>query len=581
MSNTITARLDDRLIGELPRFFGGWRAALRELFQNAYRAGARNVTITHKNGILVFADDGAGCDDPQLLLAAGATGWDESKVIEPAGLGVFSLMSKDVAAPVVIQSKGWKITLAPERVLAKKPVAIESGSVHTGMAIEIVMANTIDLAESVEEARGYYPYAVTFNGKPLPVTAWQPEIELGTPVGKVGLRARGPYAPSHAAIWEWRRIDGKAFERALEKATAGDDLREAIFNRYNIHWIVDPRCGVTPKLPDRNDLSENAALNAAARVTLDVAADYFLAEGKAITAYWPDSLPRRLDGPAWIDTPVGHAVLRQLGWRPAKWEDWRDPDIYYIQDDGWERTWSSERRYTQIGLPVADQAIADSINNAVALDADLPYAVVDGKGAKVRFSGLRKAQTKNWGEVWLADTIKVGKQALPFHLTTVGRKNGRWTDEVPIVTLACDADTAVAALAGKAVTLPGFTQPVDLENLIAGYLACHCDDGAFREEWGRWDGGEDEVDWDALRKSLIEQVSENFIGGARAKARQKLHTLQAYLEKVESMAGKAGWDLPDGVYLAHKRRVERALAVFEKRLKADIVKSAKRARLPQ
>jgi len=35
---------------------GGWRAELRELFQNAYRAGARNVTLTQERNVLTFAD---------------------------------------------------------------------------------------------------------------------------------------------------------------------------------------------------------------------------------------------------------------------------------------------------------------------------------------------------------------------------------------------------------------------------------------------------------------------------------------------------------------------------------------------
>jgi len=60
---------------------GGWRAELRELFQNAYRAGARNVTLTQERNVLTFADDGVGCDEPQLLLAAGATGTRYSSIV--------------------------------------------------------------------------------------------------------------------------------------------------------------------------------------------------------------------------------------------------------------------------------------------------------------------------------------------------------------------------------------------------------------------------------------------------------------------------------------------------------------------
>src|SRR3989304_7654299 len=74
----IRAELPPRLIGELPRMFGGWEARFREILQNAYRAGADRVDITVSDDGLSVAirDNGRGCAHPGLLIFAGATGWD-------------------------------------------------------------------------------------------------------------------------------------------------------------------------------------------------------------------------------------------------------------------------------------------------------------------------------------------------------------------------------------------------------------------------------------------------------------------------------------------------------------------------
>src|SRR3989304_748590 len=95
----IRAELHPRLIGELPRMFGGWEARFREILQNAYRAGADRVDIT-------VSDNGRGCAHPGLLIFAGATGWDESQVIEPAGVGLFSLLNKTAVCRVEVESRG-------------------------------------------------------------------------------------------------------------------------------------------------------------------------------------------------------------------------------------------------------------------------------------------------------------------------------------------------------------------------------------------------------------------------------------------------------------------------------------------
>ncbi len=109
----ITVTIAPRLVAELPRFFGGFKPMLRELFQNAFRAGTQRVTITSSASFLVFADDGRGITDLAILFCAGATGWNETDVKNPAGLGVFSLLNPSIVSNLSIRSRNWEVSTTP------------------------------------------------------------------------------------------------------------------------------------------------------------------------------------------------------------------------------------------------------------------------------------------------------------------------------------------------------------------------------------------------------------------------------------------------------------------------------------
>ena len=78
----IKAQVDPAIIGDLPKYFGGWEAALREVFQNAYRANATKLDITTNTDemVITIADNGEGCADPEVLLFAKRSNWDTEKV---------------------------------------------------------------------------------------------------------------------------------------------------------------------------------------------------------------------------------------------------------------------------------------------------------------------------------------------------------------------------------------------------------------------------------------------------------------------------------------------------------------------
>lgn len=139
----IRPRLDDRLLGELPRFFGGLLPTVREAFQNAYRAGATLVEVqTSQNGsILTISNNGQGCPDPQILLSAGATGWGE-EIVEPADLGFFSFLNPYIIKRAIAESAGWRAGLGTANALRPEAeVEVCSGDVRNGFGLTLHFTN--------------------------------------------------------------------------------------------------------------------------------------------------------------------------------------------------------------------------------------------------------------------------------------------------------------------------------------------------------------------------------------------------------------------------------------------------------
>src|SRR3546814_15371892 len=65
---------------------------------------------------LAIADDGAGIEDPSVILALGRSGWGDeiARRADPAGMGVFSLAGRDVEIRSCPRStgEGWSIRIA-------------------------------------------------------------------------------------------------------------------------------------------------------------------------------------------------------------------------------------------------------------------------------------------------------------------------------------------------------------------------------------------------------------------------------------------------------------------------------------
>lgn len=112
---TIQAQVNPRLLSKADRLFtGSLDGRIIEILQNARRAGATEVTITNKEGLVTVHDNGHGIQDFSQLLDLGCSGWDDTmeQSEDPAGVGVFCLAPRQVRIcsghqSVVITEKGW------------------------------------------------------------------------------------------------------------------------------------------------------------------------------------------------------------------------------------------------------------------------------------------------------------------------------------------------------------------------------------------------------------------------------------------------------------------------------------------
>ena len=160
------------LLNALSATFTSSTTVLAELMQNARRAGASRVEITHNEdaGTLSVADDGIGLDDFSLLLSIAKSGWEgEVKEQEsPYGLGWISTLF--ACAEVEVVSRGQRLRAKTADLIALMPVALESVP-DDGLTTITLRGQTIGekykLSSAVERYSRGFPLPVTFNGKAM------------------------------------------------------------------------------------------------------------------------------------------------------------------------------------------------------------------------------------------------------------------------------------------------------------------------------------------------------------------------------------------------------------------------------
>lgn len=167
----------DVLTKSLRYAFADRLAVVRELIQNARRAGASKISLYRSiaadgSAILTVMDDGRGIDDFQILLTIATSGWDQDTVQTegPYGMGFISTLYSVDRVRVVSKSKA--LDLSSSEVLANASalvdVALEDLPDGNVTAVSLFGFDMPDLqGRLVEIARGY-PIPILVDGKALP-----------------------------------------------------------------------------------------------------------------------------------------------------------------------------------------------------------------------------------------------------------------------------------------------------------------------------------------------------------------------------------------------------------------------------
>jgi len=423
---TVTPRLGPALLREIPRFFGGLPAALQELLQNSLRAGASEVDFTLDGQTLTVTDNGAGLDDPQVILTAAESGWDSS-VIEPAGVGALSALNPEFTVRVTYRSRDWQFSLTPEAFARGESVPVEVAAPVQGFQVTLQLNGQPDLLSLLEGRRGYAPVTVHLNGKVLAPKVPQGE-RLDTPAGALYLDS-SPYGRTFQAVWEHFPVNADVLLNRVVQV--GTPTAAALVQGRKVTLIIDPASGVRPKLPDRNALLDDAALH---RAAVGVAAhlDAYVTRQlrAALPALGADVLPADvlLTAQYKFGPEVLAAFLRAEGYAQTSLAQPADVEVY-LSDDGESDTsagWTDDWVKPALGVAYAPEP-SEQVTLALLRQQGyaVPYGTPDAppetglevEAEQVRpFRNLTLWETDQRVMLGLAQTLTVNGVAVPVYV---------------------------------------------------------------------------------------------------------------------------------------------------------------------
>ena len=339
---TIRARVHDSALKRVTRFFASTLYDIfTETLQNARRAGATRVRVTGGTPAgrpaadapepsetpltVTVTDDGAGIEDPAVLLSFGENGWSDDLVAreDAAGMGILSLahrgcrIASRARTPDGRVGQGWSVDLGPEHFTGHSDAQVrhdDTAPYPYGTAVQFQATVSADMIRSaIASAARHYPLPVTFEGETLERQAFldgaiHAENWNGLVFGVYRDRNRGYLEP-----------DLNFFGLTVPvRLPTVETVHRSIWSVYAD--IVD--CpGLELQLPARREAVENAFL-------ADMREAARLAIYRAMAAD-PDLRPAFADWTrahdASIELAPPPAVLRP--WRPAiaDVDDWREP----------------------------------------------------------------------------------------------------------------------------------------------------------------------------------------------------------------------------------------------------------------
>ena len=543
-----------RLLPEVPRFFPSFESVLGEILQNAYRSGATEVVVEYDaaHNSLSIQDNGPGLDVPERLLVVGDAGWDESLVIDPAGMGAFAALRPEYVRRVVYESHGrwnWQLTVSPDLLHGGPAVLrdLPANGAH-GLSVRLDLADSLAQSQFdylLQQARAFYPFSLCYrdgSGEErtiAPDPQWQTQLALDLPVGRVEWstdRRSYRFSHDHKAIWEYRPIDSDTLHKALVRAAEAHPLArlaKALLH-YSLRWFIDPGCGVRPKLPDRHDILNDQALVQAAGVILDALVERVLQLGREISPSWPDCFELNDIAPR-LPLPEQHAWLGRadlvakelpvpLGWKRVDYLVPADTS-WYAMDEG-DGAYLDCDTYRKILFDRhAATAASDILNLTLNLQGIHTACESEASDPKVVISGFRGDPERS-PYVAFADRIHVeGHGDLPWLLIPDAPDALPWLG----VLEASAYDGQVVVVAGS---VQAFVRTLQQDPTFVNMIGLVAMRENFPDSWCGWQDGEPFFDEAEALATITLQVTETFAPDLLA-PRQRYYSLTRPAEALQ------------------------------------------------
>jgi hypothetical protein len=293
------------------------------------------------------------------------------------------------------------MTITPENLETAQAQAVYLNESAAGLTVTMTLTPRADFAREqfVQRARGRYPMNVTWQELPKNVISLQAERILEVAhwttmeiagVGKLEIGKLNAFSSTqHFAIWQHAVINSAALRDALLNASQKHSpLANRIFQYINCVLDVDPNSGIRPRLPDRDDVIEDAHLEAAAERIVGEVMSYLL--NPLHPDLWPDrvnsynysgvqsELPSVADV-LFMEVPkdatirkivsagwgLQAEVLRHFGYKELSWDEISDYSYSTVQDDGMtvEIEWDCVRHYVRNTpvMVVGNETLAQSL----------------------------------------------------------------------------------------------------------------------------------------------------------------------------------------------------------------------------
>jgi hypothetical protein len=339
--------------------------------------------------------------------------------------------------------------ISPENLETALAEVTYPGEHIVGMAITITLTARADFAKEhfVQKARGRYPMNVTWQELPKEGTTVKAEEILDVAhwitldidgVGKLEIGKRNSFSSTrHFVVWQHAVINSGALRDALLKASQKHSpLAHRMFQYINCILDIDPRSGIRPKLPDRDDVIEDAHLDSAAEKIVAEVMDYLL------KPLHPDLWPDRVNGYSYpriqselepvskvifMEAPEDSVIrkvvsaswglqteiLSHFGYREISWDELTSYSCSTVQDDGMiiELEWDSVRHYVRNTpvMVVGNEVLAQSLCSQGV------YAQVKAKERKDKRDRIRIT-----GKIYKPDSLvafakKITVNGTPVH----------------------------------------------------------------------------------------------------------------------------------------------------------------------